>query len=255
MRAMGKGSVSSFLTGLLTLGWYTVSGALVLTTLLVVLSPFIDIPGWTMNVSAVPPSADVTIPAASPGRGVSISAVPPGVDIDHTPSVVDAPGLMMSIPVSFSVDRSAHRVTAPSLSVESAQIQNGQGSLRFPVRRDAFFLGNAIVLIVLLAVVLLVIGQLRAVFRTLQAGQPFVPANATRIRWIAYAVIVSEIARSAIVFFENYYAMTHFAAEGLRFHARPEVNGLVIVSGLIILVLAEVFRVGTRLDEDQSLTV
>jgi hypothetical protein len=25
-----------------------------------------------------------------------------------------------------------------------------------------------------------------------------------------------QLARSAIVFFENYYAMTHFAAEGLR---------------------------------------
>jgi hypothetical protein len=255
MKAMGRGSVSSFLTGLLTFGWYAVSGALVLTTVLVLISPFIDFPGWTMNVSAVPPSADVTIPGASPGRGVSISAVPPGVDIDHTSSVVDASGLMMTIPVSFSVDSSAHRVTAPSLRVEVAQIQDVRGTLRFPVRRGAFFLGNAIFLIVLLAVVLLVIGQLRAVFRTLQAGQPFVPANAARIRWIACAVIASEIARAAIVFFENYYAMTHFAAEGLRFHARPEVNGLAIVGGLIILVLAEVFRIGTRLDEDQSLTV
>ena len=49
--------------------------------------------------------------------------------------------------------------------------------------------------------------------------------------------------------------MTHFPAEGLRFDARPDFNILAILYGLIILVIAEVFRAGTRLDEDQSLTV
>ncbi len=58
-----------------------------------------------------------------------------------------------------------------------------------------------------------------------------------------------------IVFFENYYAMTHFSANGLRFDARPDVNVFAIIYGLIILVIAEVFRAGTRLDEEQSLTV
>ena len=38
-------------------------------------------------------------------------------------------------------------------------------------------------------------------------------ANATRIRWIAFAVIAGELARSASVFFENRYVMTHVAVE------------------------------------------
>jgi hypothetical protein len=89
-----------------------------------------------------------------------------------------------------------------------------------------------------LALIVWVLGQLRAVFRTLGDGQPFVAANATRIRWIAYAVILGELARS-----------------GLRFDVRPDFNVLAIIAGLIIFVIAEVFRAGTRLDEDQSLTV
>ena len=44
-------------------------------------------------------------------------------------------------------------------------------------------------------------------------------ANATRIRTIAWLVIIGELARSAFVFFENYYVMTHFSADGLRFDA------------------------------------
>ena len=118
--------------------------------------------------------------------------------------------------MSFSVDARVHRVTAPSLGIENAQIggtpgfgfeiadqqsrikdariQNVRASLRFPTRR-AFFVGNAILLLVMLALVLWVLGH-------------------------ACAVIVGELARSAIVFFENYYARTHFSADGLQFNAR-----------------------------------
>ena len=49
--------------------------------------------------------------------------------------------------------------------------------------------------------------------------------------------------------------MTHFSADGLRFYASPDINVLAIISGLIILVIAEVFSAGTRLDDEQSLTV
>ena len=107
----------------------------------------------------------------------------------------------------------------------------------------------------MLALVLFVLGQLRAVFRTLRDGRPFVPANATRIRWIAFAVIVGELGRALVMYSSNSYVMTHFSANGLQFDARPDLNVFTIVHGLIILAIAEVFRTGTRLDEDQSLTI
>ena len=51
------------------------------------------------------------------------------------------------------------------------------------------------------------------------------------------------------------YAMTHLSAGGLRFDAWPAINAFAIIDGVIILVIAEVFRAGTRLDEERSLTV
>jgi hypothetical protein len=161
----------------------------------------------------------------------------------------------MTIPVSFSVDARIHRVAAPSLGVENAQLQDVHGLLQFPVQRGTFFAGNVILITLTFALALWLLGKLRAVFRTLRDGRPFVRANATRIRTIAWLVIILELARSAIMFFNNYYAMTHFSADGLRFDARPDINFMAIVDGLIILVIAEVFRAGTRLDEEQSLTV
>jgi hypothetical protein len=50
-------------------------------------------------------------------------------------------------------------------------------------------------LIVIFAFVLYVIDQLRAVLRTLIHGNPFVAENATRIRRVAFAVIIGEVAR------------------------------------------------------------
>jgi hypothetical protein len=160
------------------------------------------------------------------------------------------------IPVSFSIDAQALPVGAPSLGIEGAQLERARGSLKFSTPPGASFVAPALTgLALMLAAVLFVVGQLRAVIRTLRDGRPFVPANAARIRWIAFAVIAGEVARAAIIYSTNLYAMTHFSANALRFDVRPDVNVVTIVHGLIILAIAEVFRTGTRLDEDQSLTI
>jgi len=231
MKAIGKGSLASFLAGLLNVGWYL----------------------------------------AALGLGVALFVVAL-VIFGATPR------LEMTIPVTFTLDNAAHRVTSPSLGIDEAHVQGSpgiafqydpkehgrspaagnfriHGSLRFPAQKGAFLAANAAILIVFFGLLLWVLGQLRAIFRTLRDGQPFVPANATRLRQIAFAVIGGELARAVFAFFENYYAMTHFVAEGLRFDARPDLNVLAVLNGLIILVVAEVFRVGTHLDEEQSLTV
>jgi hypothetical protein len=169
----------------------------------------------------------------------------------------DLSGGEMDIPVSFSVDARTLHVTAPSPGNDNARLRNvrGNGDLTFTPPSRAFLASTAGSLLLLAALVLWVIGQLRAVFRTLRAGQPFVPANASRIRRIGYVVILGELGRSALVLMGNHYTMRHFAADGLRFGDRPDVNIVAIVTGLIILVISEVFRAGTRLDEEQSLTV
>jgi hypothetical protein len=107
----------------------------------------------------------------------------------------------------------------------------------------------------MLGLALWAVSQLRAVFRTLRDGQPFVPANRTRIRSIGFAIIFGELARAMLVFVSSSYAMTHFSANGLRFNADLGLNFFAIIHGLIILVIAEVFRIGTQLAEDQSLTI
>ena len=231
MKALG--GVLSFLAFSISVSRCFVAVGLIVTVCLVVIAPFVALPGLRL-----------TIP-------VSFS-VDPGI-IRVTPSApVSEPGTSQNIRLgsegfAFEVGQDATRAKTPQVHV--------RGSIRFPTQSRGLFLGAAVLLAALLSLVLWVLGQLRAVFQTLREGQPFVAANATRIRRIAYAVIVGEAGRAAIVFVTNDYASRHFVAEGLRFDARPDFSIMAVFYGLIILVIAEVFRAGTRLDEEQSLTV
>jgi hypothetical protein len=168
---------------------------------------------------------------------------------------VDLRDAQIDIPVSFNVDGRTVQVSAPTLGVDAAEIQHVRGSMSFAPPNRVAVAGPLALVVVMLALVLWALGQLTAVVRTLRDRRPFAPDNAIRIRRIGYAVILGELARTALVFSANSYAMTHFSAQGLRFDARPDLSIFAIVHGLIIVSIAEVFRAGTRLDEDQSLTI
>ncbi len=163
----------------------------------------------------------------------------------------------MSIPVSFRVETGTLRLAAPPETPAHAEIRDAHasGTLRFPPPSGMVLTTTALVAALSLSIGLWVLAQLRAVFRTLRDGRPFVPANAIRIRWIGYAVILGELVRSLVLFGGNAYAKTHFVADVLRFDAWPRIDMFAIIHGLIILVIAEVFNAGARLDEDQSLTI
>jgi hypothetical protein len=217
MKVLGKRSVASLLTLVIDLAWYAVAIGVVATVCLLMLSLFLDLSG---------------------GDG------------------------QLEIPASVSIDTTAVHIEAPSLGIEDAKLQKvtGQGVLRFHPPGRTYLAMTALVMAVSLAFVLWVLSQLRAVFRTLRAGTPFVPDNVARIRRIGYAVILGELARTVLVFVSNYHVLSHFfvssfSAERVRFTAWPDLSIATIVHGAIIVVLAEVFKVGTRLDEEQSLTV
>jgi len=218
-------SPASFLIVLLTVVRWAVAIVLVVTVAIVGLALVADIRGLEMTV--IPPSF-----------GVSPEA--------HNNWTV-------TIPVSVAVDRGT--IAAPSLGIQGAELRDLRGALRFPIQRGSFFIFNSSLLILGVGALLWMTAQLQHVLRTVRDGKPFARLNVARLRRIAWVVIAGEFARATIVYVENSYAAAHFTAEGLRFTARPDFSVLAILEGLIILVIAEAFRVGTRLDEDQSLTV
>jgi hypothetical protein len=209
MRAIGKGSISSFLKVLFDVSRYFLGFALILSSIALILSVVSGLGG----------------------------------------------NATLSVPGSFELDSRTYNISSASLGIEKAEVVGVRTNLKFPARRGPFLFANLTLLTVLLALALWVVTQLRHVFRTLRDGRPFVLGNAKRIQRLGIAVILGELVRSGVMYFENYYAMTHFMANGIRFVAPLDLNAAAIIHGLIILVIAEVFRMGSRLEEEQSLTV
>jgi DUF2975 family protein len=226
MKAFGKGSVSSALLIFLNTASIVIAFVLVVAAGLVV---FGVTNGWRM----------LAVQLDSSGR----------------PSVDAGPNVHMSIPVAFHLDPRTLHVAAPLLGIHDAELTTAEGALRFVPQAGPFFAANVALVLGLLGFSLWVLTQLRALFRALRDGRPFAPENAARVRRIAWTVIAAELLRAGIVYGEHAYAVTYFVADGIRFDAQPHVNVFAIVNGLIILVISEVFRVGTRLAEEQSLTV
>jgi hypothetical protein len=187
--------------------------------------------------------------AAAMTLGVSV-----GVQIgpNGDPNFVAGTAAQMVLPVAFELDPDTARVTSGDLR-NSGTIERASGVLRLTTadRPWMAMAGGA----VMVGLLLWMVAELTAVCRSVRDGQPFAPRNAGRIRRLAFAVVLAEVLRAAIVYAAHAYVAAHYAADHLRFAAWPRISGLQVVSALILLVLAEVFRTGTRLDEDQSLTV
>ena len=225
MKITGAQAISSYLLVALNIFWYLVAIVLVAAVVILGLS-------LVRNI-----------------HGLEVTAIPPSFEVNEG----DAGG-RLTIPVSLAVEED-RVAAAPLLGVEAAELRDLRGSLRFPVRSGPFFFANALLLILMLIVALWGVRLLQGLLRTVRDGHPFVAANARRVRMIGWLVIGGEVARAVIVFLENDYARRYFSVAGLQFTAHADFSVAAIIEGLIILVIAEVFRAGTRLDEEQSLTV
>lgn len=98
---------------------------------------------------------------------------------------------------------------------------------------------------------IVIVDQLRRIFLTLIAGDPFHPGNVRRLRFIAFALGALELARYVVT------PALDMAARRLGHVHGPE-GGVSVTTWfavLVILVLSEVFREGARLRREAELTI
>jgi hypothetical protein len=189
---------------------------------------------------------------------IVVALLPLGLDVsvqigvNGEPNFVAGTGAQMVLPVAFELDEGAAQVTSGDRGTRGT-IEQSVGLLRLSAPgRPWFALAGAAVM---LALVLWILAELAALCRSVRDGQPFAPGNAMRVRRLALWLVVAELSRAAVIYAANAYVAAQYGADHLRFTAKPHVDAFAIISALILLVLAEVFRTGTQLDEDQSLTV
>jgi hypothetical protein len=139
-----------------------------------------------------------------------------------------------------------------TLKAPSLDLVNVRADFRFPAQSGAFVPVSLAILVGLMAQVTWILDQLRKVFRTVRQGDPFAPENARRI---GFAILVFEILRATATAYWTRAAYEMWKTSGSPFvpEFRSEIPG--IVYGLLFIALAAVFREGTRLGDEQSLTI
>ena len=95
------------------------------------------------------------------------------------------------------------------------------------------------------AVMLFVVNRLLEILKTLRFGSPFVKENADRFRGVGYALLIGEGAKIAF----GFLSLINDAETGI------DSSIITWLSIIAVFVLAEVFREGARMKEEQDLTV
>lgn len=103
---------------------------------------------------------------------------------------------------------------------------------------------------------LIIVWRLRKLFDSFSSGEPFQRENARHLRVIWITMIVIEVARYALTASTAGLVMAFGESQGVGVRdIELSVDFSTWGSILILIVLAEVFREGARLKEEQELTI
>lgn len=161
----------------------------------------------------------------------------------------------LNIPVLVEVDPACYSISAPDYGISGGELDDVVAELRFRSPGGQLLVFFAAYLVVAIGILMVVVYQLRNILGTLAAGSPFVAANAGRIRFIGWAVVIGEAVQSFIELVGHIIVKATFEATGVTFRWSFDMSVQTLFWGFTLIVLAEVFRLGVELREEQSLTV
>ncbi|MAP95096.1 MAG: hypothetical protein CMK07_09115 [Ponticaulis sp.] len=111
---------------------------------------------------------------------------------------------------------------------------------------ETYLVAFAILFVIFIGFILMA-GQLKKILKTLMDGDPFVPENARRLTRLALIVAGMELANLAIGFAAQIF--------NVKTTADFSVNLAAWVAVITLMVLSQVFAEGTRLREEEKMTI
>lgn len=105
------------------------------------------------------------------------------------------------------------------------------------------------------ALMLMFLHHLRRVLDRVQDGTPFDPANAPRLRWLGLLALGFAGITGVSEFVTSLAVRRTLISERVEVPPGFSVDGTVVFFGLVLLLLAEIFRRGAELEEAEALTL
>ena len=156
------------------------------------------------------------------------------------------------IPISFDLDSSVYHVSSSSWKFEAAHIVQAAGRLQVVGLNIRDTVSPVVFVLPALGVTLLVLNRLRAIFRTLRQGTPFVYENASRIRVIGLALIFGNLAWAGFMSWTAYSVSHHLTTAGISIRSGYDSSNVALLSGVLLIIIAEIFREGALMKRDME---
>lgn len=160
-----------------------------------------------------------------------------------------------TIPVVFELEEASYTIKSDKLGVDTAALGRATAEMTFDSLETNLFQINLLIAVFGLLITAWMLFNLRGVFGASLSGTPFVFSNVGRIRWIGIAIIAGELLQSLGIFLEQYFVMQTFTSPGIQFGASVDIQVSSLIAGFAVIVLSEVFRLGTRAEEAQASSI
>jgi serine phosphatase RsbU (regulator of sigma subunit) len=161
-----------------------------------------------------------------------------------------ASNISLSLPVRFEIDPSAYRIQRAGGAAVEARIDDASGDVTVKQPLVTSVLLTVAGLISIETVLLVVVYRVRRIFRRLVEGQPFLDENARSLRFIGLTVIVGELAWAALQYLGQRAVAATLSSAEISFHAAFAPRLTVVLAGLALLIVAEIFREGIKMRAD-----
>ncbi len=163
--------------------------------------------------------------------------------------------LRIDVLLSFRLDPAIHAISSETIDIEGAGLLETKGTLGIRTGSRGLVLGYVALIGHWVVLLIAVLYQIRRLLRVLAAGRPFASDNAGRVRMIGYLLIGIELLRTVLLLVISSIAKANINVAGLTIESSFRPNLGLLLAGGAVLLIAEVFRQGSAMHEEQSLTV
>jgi hypothetical protein len=128
-----------------------------------------------------------------------------------------------------------------------------EGKLIFNVVLTPLLIVVALVLVIgTFYLILAIVYNVRKIFRSLRAGEPFAYEKFARLQRIGFFFMAFALLGFGKSLFNRYLLQQHFWGHGKDYNAKLSFGIDMILIGLVILLLAEIFRHGYKLKTENE---
>ena len=138
---------------------------------------------------------------------------------------------------------------------ENFRVEGSRGELRFLHHSLPLHLASSTLFILFWAVFLWAVTLLRRILATTAGGRPFDPVNVRRLNALGWIIVAASILFSLVQYLASRWILANIEVVTVPLSPSIRIHEGWIVCGLLVLVLASVWKEAVTMAEEQSLTV